>query len=31
MKYVVRMSNSDIDDNLAFRIGMDMELDEKNK
>lgn len=31
MRYVVKMSNTDIDDNLAFRIGMDIELDEKNK
>ena len=31
MRYVVRMSNPDIDDNLAFRIAMDIELDEKNR
>lgn len=31
MRYVVRMSNPEIDDNLAFRIAMDIELDEKNK
>lgn len=31
MRYVVKMSNPDIDDNLAFRIAMDIDLDEKNK
>ncbi len=31
MRYVVKMSNTEIDDNLAFRIAMDVELDEKNK
>lgn len=31
MRYVVKMSNTEIDDNLAFRIAMDIELDEKNK
>jgi serine/threonine protein kinase len=31
MRYVVKMCNTDIDDNLAFRIAMDIELDAKNK
>ena len=31
MRFVVAMANLEIDDNLAFRIGMDIELDEKNK
>jgi serine/threonine protein kinase len=31
MRYVIKMSDVDIDDNLAFRIGMDIELDERNK
>lgn len=31
MKYVVKMCNPEIDDNLAFRIAMDIELDEKYK
>jgi hypothetical protein len=31
MRYVVKMSNQDIEDNLAFRIAMDIELDGKNK
>ena len=31
MRFVVKMTNIDIDDNLAFRIGMDIELDDKNK
>ena len=31
MRYVLRMSNKEIDDNLAFRIAMDIELDIKNK
>ncbi len=31
MRYVLKMSNAEIDDNLAFRIAMDIELDEKNK
>lgn len=31
MRYVVRMSNHDLEDNLAFRISMDIELDERNK
>ena len=31
MKYVVKMSNQEIDDNLGYRIGMDIELDERNK
>ena len=31
MGYVVKMCNSEIDDNLAFRIAMDIELDVKNK
>ena len=31
MRYVVKMCNTGIDDNLAFRIAMDIELDEKNK
>jgi serine/threonine protein kinase len=31
MKFVVKMSDVNIDDNLAFRIGLDIELDEKNK
>ena len=30
MSYVVKMSNSSIDDNLAFRIGMDIGLDPRN-
>lgn len=31
MGYVVRMSDSDIDDNLAFRISLDIEIEERNK
>jgi serine/threonine protein kinase len=31
MNYVVRMGGHSIDDNLAFRVGMDIGLDEKNK
>ena len=31
MRYVVKMSNHDLEDNLAFRISMDIELDERNK
>lgn len=31
MRYVVMMSGKDISDNLGFRIGMDVELDERNK
>ncbi len=31
MRYVVRMANSDIDDNLAFRISMEIELNERDK
>jgi serine/threonine protein kinase len=31
MGYVVKMCNSDIDDGLAFRIAMDIELDSNNK
>lgn len=31
MRYVVRMSNSDIDDNLAFRISMEIELNDRDK
>lgn len=30
MRYVVRMSNSNIDDNLAFRIAIDIGLESKN-
>lgn len=31
MKYVIKMCDSDIDDNLAFRIAMDIELESNNK
>lgn len=31
MRYVIRMGGQLIDDNLAFRIGMDIGLDSKNK
>lgn len=31
MRYVVRMSNKEIDDNLAFRISMEIELNERSK
>lgn len=31
MKYVVKMCNPDIDDSLAFRIAMDIELENNNK
>ncbi len=31
MRYVVRMANKDIDDNLAFRISMEIELNERDK
>lgn len=31
MRYVVRMCDPKIDDNLAFRISMDIELDFRNK
>ena len=31
MRYVIRMGNQSIDDNLAFRVGMDIGLDSKNK
>lgn len=31
MRYVIRMSNHDLEDNLAFRISVDIELDERNK
>lgn len=31
MKYVVKMCNRDIDDSLAFRIAMDIELESNNK
>lgn len=31
MNYVIRMGGKSIDDNIAFRIGMDIGLDSKNK
>lgn len=31
MKYVIRMSSPEIDNNLAFRIGMEIELEERNR
>lgn len=31
MRIVIQMGDNDIDDNLAFRIGMDIELDPRNK
>lgn len=31
MKYVIKMCDSDIDDSLAFRIAMDIELESNNK
>lgn len=31
MKYVVKMANTDIDDNLAFRICLEIELAKRNK
>lgn len=31
MRYVIRMSNGDINENLAFRIAMDIDLNNKNK
>jgi serine/threonine protein kinase len=31
MGFVVKMSNSDVDDNLAYRIGMEIELDYNSK
>ncbi|RXJ49558.1 protein kinase domain-containing protein [Gelidibacter gilvus] len=31
MKYVIKMCDSDIEDNLAFRIAMDIELESNNK